>query len=313
MRIIRRLSRMASGWHAAVAVFGLVLAAPGAAHAAGPRVLDAIAGPAAATDLDVMSFNLRYASTSTPNSWGQRRSVMRELLTTERPQVIGTQEGLASQLRDIESDLGTRYDFIGQGREGGSRGEYMAVFFDNTRLVPQEHRHFWLSDTPEVAGSNTWGGGSIRMVTWVRFLDRATGGQFYAVNTHLDNASAYARERSAQLIRDRLARFLPGLPIVITGDFNSVPAAGNPPYDILVRQAGYADTWPAAAVRSPLYGTFHNYQPLVAGGYRIDWVLTTPRVTVRAAAINPFRGATGQFPSDHLPVQARLRLPVAAP
>jgi endonuclease/exonuclease/phosphatase family metal-dependent hydrolase len=61
-----------------------------------------------------------------------------------------------------------------------------------------------------------------------------------------------------------------------------------------------------------VYGTFHNYQPLVAGGARIDWVLTTPGVAVAATAINTYRSAAGQFPSDHLPVQARLRLPVTA-
>ncbi|HEX8629971.1 MAG TPA: endonuclease, partial [Catenuloplanes sp.] len=67
-----------------------------------------------------------------------------------------------------------------------------------------------------------------------------------------------------------------------------------------------------AAARGPVYGTFHNYQPLVAGGARIDWVLTTPGVAVAATAINTYRSAAGQFPSDHLPVQARLRLPVTA-
>lgn len=276
-----------------------------------PGVLDALAGPAAAADLDVMTFNLRYAANTRPNSWAERRPVLRQLLLAEQPDLIGTQEGLAGQLADIVADLGGRYDVIGVGREGGRRGEHMAVFYDTSRLAPLEQRHFWLSDTPEVPGSNTWGGGSIRMVTWVLFADLVTGGRFYAVNTHLDNASATARERAAGLIRQRLAAFDPTLPIVITGDFNAAAAPGSPVHDILVGQAGYVDTWPAAAVRGPLHGTFHNYQPLVAGGPRIDWVLTTPGVAVAAAAINTYRGAAGQLPSDHLPVQARLRLPVS--
>jgi endonuclease/exonuclease/phosphatase family metal-dependent hydrolase len=288
----------------------VALAVPGPARAApGPGVLGTLAGPPAAADLDVMTFNLRYAATGTPNSWAQRRPVMRELLSAEAPHLIGTQEGLAAQLRDIEAGLGARYDVIGQGREGGTRGEHMAVFYDNTRLTALEHRHFWLSDTPEVAGSNTWGGGSIRMVTWVRFADLRTGGQFYVANTHLDNVSGYARERAAGLIRERLAALQPGLPVILTGDVNSAAAPGNAPFDILTG-AGYADSWTAAAVRGPAIGTFHNYRPLVADGPRIDWVLTTPGVTVRAAAVNTHRGASGQYPSDHLPVQARLTLPV---
>lgn len=284
----------------------LAVAAP--VRAAGPSILDGIAGPAAAADLEVMTFNLRYASTSTPNSWAQRRPVMRAMLANEQPDLIGTQEGLAAQLRDIEADLGARYDFIGQGREGGTRGEYMAVFYDNTRLAPQAYQHFWLSDTPEVVGSNTWGGGSIRMVTWVRFLDLVTGKRFYAVNTHLDNASEYARQRAAQLIRARLAALEPALPIVLTGDFNTAAGSGSYVYNLLVDQAGYRDTWTGAAVRGTAYGTFHNYGGLTPGGARIDWILTTPGVTSLASAMNTYRSG-GQYPSDHLPVQARLRLP----
>jgi endonuclease/exonuclease/phosphatase family metal-dependent hydrolase len=292
---------------AAVVVAAVTLLA-GPSPAAATTALDRLAGPASAADLDVMTFNLRYASSSSPNSWAQRRPVMRDLLTAEHPDLIGTQEGLAGQLRDIESDLGSRYDYIGTGREGGTQGEYVAVFYDNARLVPREHRHFWLSDTPEVVGSNTWGG-AIRMVTWVRFLDRVTGGQFYAVNTHLDSGNAYARARAAQLIRNRLSALRPTLPIVMTGDFNSSGSAGNPVYDTVVRQTRYVDTWRAARVTSQVYSTFDDFRALVPGGARIDWVLTTPEVTVAASTINPYRSASGQLPSDHLPVQVRLRLP----
>lgn len=141
---------------AVLAAVAVTLAAAAPVRAAGPSILDGLAGPAAAADLEVMTFNLRYASTSTPNSWAQRRPVMRTMLTTELPDLIGTQEGLAAQLRDIESDLGSRYDFIGQGREGGTRGEYMAIFFDNT-MPP---RRSWSTSTLLPAASwaavKTW-------------------------------------------------------------------------------------------------------------------------------------------------------------
>ncbi|MCZ9342017.1 endonuclease, partial [Streptomyces sp. TRM76130] len=125
--------------------------------------------------LRVMSFNLRFASTAEPHSWAARRPVTRALLRHERPHVLGTQEGLYQQVRDIEADLGASYDWIGTGRAGGSRDEFMAVYYDTRRLAPLEYDHFWLSDTPDVIGSNTWGGGSIRMVTWVRFRDLRDG------------------------------------------------------------------------------------------------------------------------------------------
>jgi endonuclease/exonuclease/phosphatase family metal-dependent hydrolase len=47
---------------------------------------------------------------------------MRALLEEQAPDVIGTQEGLPGQLEDLASDL-PAYGWVGQGREGGSRGE----------------------------------------------------------------------------------------------------------------------------------------------------------------------------------------------
>ncbi|MFJ4685001.1 endonuclease/exonuclease/phosphatase family protein [Streptomyces sp. NPDC088789] len=256
--------------------------------------------------LEVMTFNLRYASTAEPHSWAVRRPVTRALLRRERPHLIGTQEGLYQQLRDIESDLGPAYDWIGTGRAGGSRDEFMALYYDTRRLAPLEYDHFWLSDTPDVIGSNTWGGGSIRMATWVRFRDLGDGSrEFYALDTHLDNSSPTARARAAALIVERLGTLDPSLPLLMTGDFN-VPAHRSPVHGALLA-AGLTDAWDSAAERGPAYGTFHGYRPLKPDGDRIDWILTTPGVTAHRAVMNTF-SLDGQFPSDHLPVQATLTL-----
>jgi endonuclease/exonuclease/phosphatase family metal-dependent hydrolase len=272
-----------------------------------PSPMDALAGPPAPADLDVMTFNLRYASYRTPNSWAQRHPVMRVLLTVERPDLIGTQEGLATQLRDIENDLGAGYDYIGKGRDGDNRGEHMAIFYNKARLAPQKSGNFWLSNTPETPGSTSWGSSSTRMLTWVLFADLQTGRHFYAVNTHLDNNSENARRQAAKLISERLAAF-DSLPIVLTGDFNTPAQSSSQVYHLLVNQAGFRDTWTTAPRRGPSYATIHNYQPLVPNGERDDWILTTPGITALAALMNTYRRGT-QYPSDHLPVQARLRLP----
>ena len=509
-----------------IAVVGLVLAAPHAAPAA-----------ADGDELHVMSFNLRFASDTPPNSWPERRPVMRDLLLAEAPELIGTQEGLDQQLRDIEADLPTYYDSIGQGREGGSQGEAMQIFYDTRRLEPLEHGHYWLSDTPDVVGSQTWGGCCPRMVTWIRFLDLDVGTQLYAVNTHFEAFSPFARARSTDLVLERLGGFDPNLPVIVTGDFNepargpetglqlssgalrlellqgdmsptantaqnvilrdapdgawtlttridvsgldlvndqagllawrgesphnfaklvfrrltaggtgqfrierlnavdggagqgngntgSLPGgpesvylrmtsdggapnptitthysldgaewsnvtapfqpggegplriglvaarstsgggftspryagfdtfrtqAGSDPgeplcepdggdgaclpqsdefdgdaldpdwsvlrpgpsvYERLLTGGPFVDTWERAETRSALFATFHGYQPLVPGGDRIDWILTSPVISTRTASINTHQDA-GQFPSDHLPVQAVLRLPEA--
>src|SRR5204863_4164018 len=122
----------------------------------------------AADTLCVMTYNLRYASPIPPNAWPQRRPLMRELIQTVSPDLIGTQEGLQSQLKDISVDL-PEFDWTGVGRDDGIiKGEFMTVFFRKTRLEPMTTNHFWLSDTPEIAGSSTWGNKNRRMVTWLK-------------------------------------------------------------------------------------------------------------------------------------------------
>lgn len=257
--------------------------------------------------LNVMTFNVRFATVvdNTPR-WSVRRPVTRELLSRERPHLIGTQEGLYQQLRMIEKDLGAHYDWIGTGRGGGSKDEFMAIFYDTRRLEPIEFDHFWLSDTPYTIASNTWGADWLRMVTWVRFADLADGGrEFYALNTHLDSVSQYARERSAQLIGETIAGWDRSLPVIVTGDFNAT-AHDNRVYDLML-DAGLVDAWDAAASRSPAYATYHGYRGLRPGGRRIDWILTSPGVTAHWAAMNTF-SVDGLYPSDHLPVQASLSL-----
>ncbi|MFG2459819.1 endonuclease/exonuclease/phosphatase family protein [Streptomyces sp. NPDC048523] len=116
---------------------------------------------------------------------------------------------------------------------------------------------------------------------------------------------ASTRERSAQFLAQKIAAFDPALPVVVTGDFNAA-AHDNQAYDTLLT-TGLVDTWDAAAERSALYATFHGYRPLVPDGDRIDWILATPGTTVHRAAVNTYE-KNGQFPSDHLPVQATLTL-----
>lgn len=143
------------------------------------------------------------------------------------------------------------------------------------------------------------------MVTWVRFRDLRARKEFYVLNTHLDNASQYARVRSADLIAVRIARLDRSLPLLLTGDFNAV-AHVNPVYDRLLA-AGLVDTWDTARARGGAYATYHGYKPLTPNGDRIDWILATPGVTVHREWTDTFH-LDGQYPSDHLPVQASMTL-----
>lgn len=264
------------------------------------------AEPEPASSLSVMTFNLRYASVKPPHSWPQRRPLNREVIRSVAPDLIGTQEGVFPQLKDMAAD-NPDYDWIGLGREGGSHGEFMAIFYRRARFEPMEYDHFWLSDTPEVIGSAHWGNTVKRMATWILFRDHSTKRDFYLLNTHLDHQVQIAREKGARLILSRIEAWKTSLPVIITGDFNAA-AGANPVYDTLVNHEAFSDTWNTAAKRrGEAVATFHNYKGKTPNGSRIDWILTRGPITCQAVEINTYT-RDGEYPSDHYPVTAWLRL-----
>ncbi|HKS38335.1 MAG TPA: endonuclease/exonuclease/phosphatase family protein, partial [Verrucomicrobiae bacterium] len=214
-------------------------------------------------------------------------------------------EGVYDQLKDIHADL-PGYEWIGLGRDGGSRGEFMAVFYRKDRFEPLEYNHFWLSDTPNVIASTTWGNSNRRMVTWVRFRDARTKQDFYFFNTHLDHQIQPAREKGAALIRERVDSLKTTLPVLLVGDFNAV-AGKNKAYDILVGEGVFTDTWTVAKERrNAEFNTFTGFNEPKKDGARIDWILARGPLTVASTEVVTF-SKDGQFPSDHFPVVAWLQ------
>lgn len=260
--------------------------------------------------LRAMTYNVRYASSTPPNSWPERRPVALALLRQWAPDVVGMQEAVYEQVKDFSSALPS-YRWIGLGREGGSRGEFMAVFYRADRLEPVEYDHFWLSDTPETIGSRSWGNNSRRMVTWVRFRDRRTRGEFVFVNTHLDHKSDQSQWKSVELILDRANRWDRRLPVLLVGDFNALD--GDSTYKALTRPDAFSDGWRAAARRGEEMSSSHGFEGIEAArGIRLktgkpktrkDWILTRGPVHVRSIEVVTF-SQDGQYPSDHFPVSA---------
>lgn len=270
------------------------------------RVAAAESAPAeAGLTLRVMAYNLRYASTQSPNAWPDRRPAMKRLIEQEAPDIIGTQEGVHAQLRDLAADL-PAYEWLGLGRDGGSRGEFMAIFFRRDRFEPLAYDHFWLSDTPAVMGSMSWGNRLPRMVTWVRLRDRASGRVFEFWNTHFDHQSEPARQQSAVLLRERISAVDPTLPLVLVGDFNA-PARASAAYATLTGDGLLTDTWLAARERlNEGYNTFNGFTTARREGQRIDWILARRPAAVDTSAIVIY-DENGVPPSDHYPVTATVR------
>lgn len=257
--------------------------------------------PGAATaQLRVMSVNVRLPLASDgANDWPNRRTIFVETVRRADPDVIGTQELFQRQGDDLVKAL-PRYRWFGRDRRGGHADEHMGVFYRADRLTLLRQGDFWLSDTPEVPASISWGHPLPRMVTWGEFRTRA-GKRFFLFNTHLPYRAEDedAREKGAALIATRVAAIAGEAPVVLTGDFNTVP--GSATHRRLA--ATLADAWETAPHRQGPAETFHNFTG--KPDRRIDWVLARGLRPTRVRVLTDYEG--DRYPSDHFPVVVDYR------
>jgi len=261
------------------------------------------AATARAGHIRVMTYNIRFADNAPPHAWAQRLPQMVKRLKTQDPDLLGVQEAYWPQMRDLAAAL-PEYAWVGMGVRGGTAGEFTAIFYRRDRFDLLDFDHFWLSATPTTIGSKTWGNAYVRMVTWVKLRDRRSRAVFYQLNTHLDNGSGESRTRSAQLVLKQMKDFTPGVPVVMTGDFNA-PAGTSRTFAILTGPGGFTDTWATATRRGSTIGTLGDWKPPVPDGPRIDWILARGRVRTLATQIDPY-AHDGAYASDHYPVIADI-------
>lgn len=174
--------------------------------------------------VNVMSFNIRYDNPEDSlNNWQYRKDRAANAIQFYDADIIGTQEVLKNQLDDLKDRL-PQYTAIGVAREDGKEeGEYNVLFFKSDRFENLESGTFWLSETPEVAGSQGWDGACKRVATWARLKDKKSGKTVLALNTHLDHVGEVARREGINLIFNKVTELSKGAPIIVTGDFNSTP------------------------------------------------------------------------------------------
>ncbi len=264
----------------------------------------ALIGPVEPPDLQVMTFNIRrpvsHMNRRSPDRWSRRKSLVKRLLDSERPALLGMQEAMPDQVEFVAAALGNGYRWIGYGRKSDRSGEHCPIFYDAGRLELLDWDQQALSDTPGKPGSMTWGNWVPRVLVRATFTDKATGKEFVGVYTHLDHLSPKSRLRSAKAIKQLVSAA--ERPAVVMGDFNS--DAGSKPHRELTGDGTLHDSWIVARERvTEPWGTFPNYRRPQREKKRIDWILTSPGIGVGKTGINITRYADA-WPSDHTPVQA---------
>lgn len=255
--------------------------------------------------LDVMSFNIRLPVASDgANAWPNRQQFVLDVLDNYAPHIVGFQEPVREQIDFLNTFL-TDYDGVAVEAHRGH--VHNAIYYRTDLLERLTWGSFWLSDTPGIVHSATWGNTESRAVVWARFRMRHTGQEFFVLNTHfhhVDPTGEIAR-RSAELIVDKIDELTDDVPVIIMGDFNSEPNSVAHNKFVKTSRIPFADAWEEAVVRRGPVNTFHGFTGQ-STGKRIDWILVSDReiLVQEMEHVNVRRGNV--FPSDHYPVFATL-------
>ncbi|HUV00783.1 MAG TPA: endonuclease/exonuclease/phosphatase family protein [Bacteroidales bacterium] len=256
--------------------------------------------------IKVITFNIRYDNPrDSVNAWPNRAPMVRRFIEEEKPDIIGMQEVLLHQYNLLDSVLND-YSSVGVGRSDGVKaGEMNPVFYRKDRFDIIRTKTFWLSETPEIAGSQAWGANLPRIVTWMELSDKNTQEHIFLFNTHFAHDSDSARIMSSELLLNKVDSIASGFPFVITGDFNMLHSSTG--YDILTGPRESVplliDTYAVSEKRhtGPAY-TFNGFSEKASAG-RIDYIFV--RNGMRVLEHRTFiKKEHGIYISDHWPVMA---------
>ncbi len=253
--------------------------------------------------MGVMTYNIRYDNPKDGlNSWDNRKENLIAQVNFYAPEVLGTQEGLLHQLKDLENGLGG-YAFFGVGRDDGKeQGEYTAIYYQKDNLELLDKGTFWLSLSPEKP-SKAWDAALPRICTYGLFRRKADGSKFYVFNTHFDHVGETAREESAALILRKIKELnSPNFPVVLMGDFNM--EYNSPGIQLITKVM--QDTHISAGNNSyGPEGTYNGFDVTKPVNGRIDYIFCSRGTKILKSGILSAVFNT-RYPSDHLPVYVQL-------
>lgn len=250
------------------------------------------------------TYNLRLNTEADgPDRWALRKDAVRALIRYHEFDLFGTQEGLADQIDDLAEMQ--EFDHAGVGRDDGRHaGEHSAIFFRRARFELLGHGDFWLSQTPDRPSIGWDGRCCRRLASWVRLRERESGREFVVFSAHFDHEGVVARRESARLILRQAEAIAGPLPVICLGDLNSTPESDAA--RTLAARLRDARESSLAPPYGPV-GTFNGFRLDAPLADRIDYIFVSEHFEVlKYAALTDSLGA--RFPSDHLPVVARLRL-----
>ena len=250
--------------------------------------------------------NIRYAADDEHNHWSSRLPLLAETIHQAAPAVLGTQEGWEWQLRELEAEL-PEHRIADDYRYWMEERMYPTIFVHREATV---HRggDVWLSKTPDIPGSRSFGSMYPRLMCWVA-VSLPGSPQFMCANLHLDHLSQETRIQQIEVAISALGELVEAdTPLCLMGDFNDPP--GGPVADTLFRKCeehgfGLYDPW--RRLNLPEHASYHGYGNADESWSRIDWILLSEHFECREIDFD--RSAKPPlYPSDHYPVVAGVGL-----
>lgn len=257
--------------------------------------------------LKIATYNIRQLNEgddSRGNGWTNRCPVIISMIEFNDFDILGTQEGFYSQLKDMEGGLAD-YVRIGVGRDDGKQeGEHSAIFYKKDRFDILDKGDFWLS-TDTSRPNKGWDAALPRICSWGKFRDKVSGAEFVVFNLHMDHVGVEARRQSCKLILEKTSKLISeGTEVILMGDFNVDQK--NEIYGIIADSGILRDSYYIADKRYATNGTFNNFNPSSFTDGRIDHIFLSPHFKVKRYGVltDSYRSAKGEarVPSDHFPV-----------
>lgn len=317
-------------------------------------------GPA---DVRVGSFNISDVSNDSKAAgelhvWRERRPGVVDEILGQRADVVGLQEANMSTIHSSQLDFGdTQYDDLVGAIN--ARGAHYAVTDTDSyncqrawssqncdyvyRGASNSTRILYNTDTlePVLTGSYRYqhqtAGRIDRYLAWGVFRVKATGGEFFFADTHLDSSDKVARQQEWSELIDQVNTLRNGRPVVVVGDFNTSKFdTWAEKYLPLMKSEGYGDVLDQhyAQTLSPgarpqhlinsWVNSFNGYRRDVGVysyktkrdhiGNNIDWVFASNNLVVKewqtVVNYNPDTlQVNGIIPSDHNMVRATITIP----
>lgn len=256
-------------------------------------------------NLCLISSNIRFDNPADGvNAWPYRRVLLTEMLLQHQPDIIATQEGRHIQLKDFESLL-QNYELIESHRSWIKERMYPTFFVRKDAFEVSGSDDVWLSETPEIPGSVSFGSAFPRLMTWMKIRPKNSETHFLFVNTHLDHVKKETRLDQIKVLSEETRKLLDANSrLVIMGDFNDSP-------DSEVRgvlESSFPQLQDAWKKFNSIEETSHHaFSGECQNGSRIDWVLVDKKISVENCFLEK-KSIAGKYPSDHFPVICKIKL-----